>query len=187
MLVMQSLDIITHGIGIAAKHITISTAGWADHIRRMADERRRAKLAVSLHSAVEETRLRLMPVAKRFPLRTLLAAIEYYYRQMKHRVTYEFIFFDGVNDSDAEVARLMTFARHVPSKINVIPYHSIAFTGMRGFAASLRPSPRMEEIVERLRSNKLTVMVRSSAGEDIAAACGQLAIRNIHRRRAGIA
>jgi len=184
--VMRSLDIITHGIGIAARHITISTAGWADKIRQMGDEHRRAKLAVSLHSAVEETRSRLMPVTRRYPLQALLAAIEHYYRAVKLRVTYEFIFFEGVNDTDAEVARLIKFARRVPSKINVIPYHSIAFTGVQGFAASLRPSTRTEAIVDRLRSNNLTVMMRSSAGEDIAAACGQLAIKTLRRSRASV-
>ncbi len=184
--VMRSLDIITHGIGIAARHITISTAGWAEKIRQMGDERRRAKLAVSLHSAIEETRLRLMPVTRRFPLRALLAALEHYYREVRIRVTYEFIFFDGINDTDAEVTRLIQFARRVPCKINVIPYHSIAFTGVQGFAASLYPSTRTEAIVDRLRASDLTVMVRSSAGEDIAAACGQLAVASRRRNRANV-
>jgi 23S rRNA (adenine2503-C2)-methyltransferase len=87
------------------------------------------------------------------------------------------IFFDGVNDSpSARHARLVALARRVPSKINIIPFHTIAFTHPGGFAASLAPSPRAAEIAAELRRARLTVMVRSSAGEDIEAACGQLAL-----------
>jgi 23S rRNA (adenine2503-C2)-methyltransferase len=174
--VMTAADIIAGGIHIAAKRITISTAGHADRIRRMGEERRRFRLAVSLHSAVDETRTRLMPINRTFGLEQLMGAVEYYFRQTKQRVTYEVIFFDGVNDGPRDIDRLIAFARRVPSKINVIPYHSISFTGPHGFGASLRPSPRMEASVERLRLAKLTVMVRSSAGEDIDAACGQLVV-----------
>jgi 23S rRNA (adenine2503-C2)-methyltransferase len=91
-------------------------------------------------------------------------------------VTYEYIFFDGVNDSDAELAQLIKLARRVPCKINIIPYHDIAFTGVRG--VSLRPSPRMNQLADKLREHQLSVFVRSSAGEDIDAACGQLAVNN---------
>jgi 23S rRNA (adenine2503-C2)-methyltransferase len=175
--VMRAADLLTAGVGIAARRITVSTAGWVEGIRRMADEGRRQKLAVSLHAATDATRGMLMPVNRRHPLGELLDALVYYYERTKMRVTYEVIFFDGVNDSDAEVARLVKIARRIPSKINVIPFHSIAFTGVRGAQAALRPSPRMAALVERLRDARLTVMVRSSAGEDIDAACGQLVIR----------
>lgn len=180
--VMTAVDIIAAGAGIAAKRMTVSTAGRADRIRRMGVEGRRVKLAVSLHSAVEETRTRLMPVNRTYGLEALGAAVEEYYRRTKLRVTYEVILFDGVNDADSDVRRLIAFARRVPSKINIIPYHSIAFTGIGGFAASLRASPRMDEHVETLRAARLTVMVRSSAGEDITAACGQLAVAAEHGR-----
>ena len=181
--VMNAVEIITAGIGLAAKRITISTAGRADKIRRMGDERRRPKLAVSLHSAVDETRTKLMPINKKYDLATLLAALEYYYACTKQRVTYEYIFFDGVNDTEKEVAALVRFARRVPCKINVIPFHSIGFTGPKGFSAQLRPSPFWERIVDELRARHLTVMVRSSAGEDIEAACGQLAVKMENVRR----
>jgi adenine C2-methylase RlmN of 23S rRNA A2503 and tRNA A37 len=77
----------------------------------------------------------------------------------------------------------MKFARSIPSKINVIPFHSIAFTGVGGYAAALRPSRRVDEIVGELRSSNLTVMVRTSAGEDIHGACGQLVVMDARRRR----
>lgn len=173
--VMQAADIFTEGMGIAARRITVSTAGRVEGIRRMGDERRKQKLAVSLHSAVDATRSALMPVNRRYGLTALLRAVEHYYARTRLRVTYEFIFFDGVNDSDAEVRQLIAFARKVPCKINVIPFHSIAFAGPGPAGRGLAPSPRQEDIVERLRQAHLTVMVRSSAGEDILAACGQLA------------
>ncbi len=175
--VMTAVDILITGLNIAARRITISTAGWADNIRRMADDGCKAKLAVSLHSAVDETRTKLMPINKKFNLDQLTAALEYYHRKTKQRVTYEYIFFDGINDSDAEVARLIKLARRVPCKINIIPFHSIAFTGVHGMGATLKPSPNMNMIADRLRENNLSVFVRSNAGEDIDAACGQLVVK----------
>jgi 23S rRNA (adenine2503-C2)-methyltransferase len=176
--VMKAAEVLSTGLGVAAQRITVSTAGWADRIRQMGDERRRVKLAVSLHSAVEETRRTLMPVTKRYPLPALLDAVEHYHRRTRRRVTYEVVFFDGVNDSDAELRALVRAARRVPCKINVIPYHSIHSAGPMGLGAGLRPSPRADELVERLRREHLTVFVRSSAGEDIDAACGQLAVKD---------
>jgi 23S rRNA (adenine2503-C2)-methyltransferase len=179
--VMKAVEIITTGIGIAARRTTISTAGWADKIRQMADEQRKVKLAVSLHSADDATRTKLMPINKKFNLHVLMSALEYYCAHTKKRVTYEYIFFEGVNDSDEDVYRLIKLARRVPCKINVIPFHpihSLGHVAMTGAStAALRPSQRMPEIVETLRTHGLNVMVRSSAGEDIDGACGQLAVK----------
>lgn len=180
--VMKAVQILSTGVGIAAKRMTVSTAGWADRIRQMGEERQRVKLAVSLHAADNALRSRLMPLNRKFNLESLLSAIEYYYRCTKQRITYEHIFFDGVNDTDLQVEKLLRLARKVPCKINVIPFHSIAFTAPSGFSASLRPSPRVEEIVQYLRERHLTIMVRSNAGEDIDAACGQLAVKASRRR-----
>ena len=184
--VMKAVEIFSLGPKVTARRITISTAGWVDGITRLAGERSRVKLAVSLHSAVDATRRALMPIGRRFPLPALEAALQEYYRRVRRRITFEFIFFDGVNDTAPEVAAVIKFARRVPCKINVIPFHSIAFAAPFGLGASLRPSPRMDEIVEQLRQAHLTVMVRSSAGEDIDGACGQLAVRteraSVHRR-----
>jgi len=86
------------------------------------------------------------------------------------------IFFDGINDSEREVGHIVKFARRVPSKVNVIPFHRIDFAHPGDRGTALRPSPRAAEIVNTLREEHLTVMVRSSAGDDIQAACGQLVI-----------
>ncbi len=183
--VMRAVDLLSSGMGVAARRMVVSTAGHAAHIRRMGDEGRTAKLAVSLHSAVEATRLRLMPITKKFGLAELREALTAYYRKTRRRVTYEVIFFDGINDTDREVAALTLFARAIPCKINVIPFHSIRFTGTKGIGADLNRSPRQESIVERLRAAHFTVLTRSSAGEDIEGACGQLAVKEEHRRTSG--
>ncbi len=173
--VMKSVEILTddHALNISWKHITISTAGYADHIRRLADEKRKGRLAVSLHSLVDEQRLRIMPINKKYPLNVLLDAVEYYYKKTRQRPTFEYILFDGLNDSQEDAGRLITLTKRIPSKINLIPFHSIGNS-----SAGLKPTPqdRIEEFARKLRREHVTVMVRSSAGEDIAAACGQLAV-----------
>ncbi|MBI4534982.1 MAG: hypothetical protein HY708_01800 [Ignavibacteriae bacterium] len=177
---MSAVEVISDGLGVARRRITISTAGWADEIRQMGEEKQRVKLAVSLHSVNDETRSLLMPLNKKFNVEALRSSIEYYYAQTKQRVTFEYIFFDGVNDSNGDIAELIKFARRIPCKINVIPFHSISFAHPSGLGARLRPSPRINAIVETLRNQNLTVMIRSNAGEDIDAACGQLAV-NVRR------
>jgi 23S rRNA (adenine2503-C2)-methyltransferase len=176
--VFRAVDIMVGGIGIAARRITVSTAGRADKIIRMGRENRKVKLAVSLHSAIDRTRTALMPINRKYNVQTLIAALREYYAATRRRITYEYIFFDGINDTDEEVDALIAVARQVPCKINVIPFHTI--DSNRSGSPPLRPSPRMKEHVERLRRSNLTVMVRSNAGEDINAACGQLAVRTGH-------
>jgi 23S rRNA (adenine2503-C2)-methyltransferase len=180
--VMQASEIFTRGMAIASRRITVSTSGWVDGIRRMGEEKRREKLALSLHSAIDETRSRLMPVNRRCGLSALVSALEFYYRRTRQRVTFEHIFLDGINDSEREVLALIRLARRIPCKINVIPLHSTDFMGKAGRAPEVRPSSRMEEIVQRLRAEQLTVLVRTSAGEEIEAACGQLATVPERRR-----
>jgi 23S rRNA (adenine2503-C2)-methyltransferase len=183
--VMKSVEIVTTGLKIAAKRITVSTAGWAPEIRRMADEGRKVKLAVSLHSLDDAARTDLMPVNKRFPLVDLLDAVHYYYRKTKERVTFEYILFDGWNDTDDDLRRLVRLTRSVPSKINIIPFHDIAFANPAAGRSDLRPASaqKTEAFVRRLREQHVTVFIRSSAGEDIDAACGQLAIKSERKRK----
>jgi 23S rRNA (adenine2503-C2)-methyltransferase len=178
--VMKSIDLVTddRSLNIGARHITISTAGYADKIRQLADEDRKVKLALSLHSLDTEQRTKLMPITKKFSVEDLIEALEYYYRKTRRRPTFEYIPFDGFNDTDADVKRFVKLSKRIPCKVNIIPFHSIAFTGIAGFGAALKPTPRdrMERFAQSLREANITVMVRSSSGEDIEAACGQLAV-----------
>ncbi|MDH4070234.1 MAG: 23S rRNA (adenine(2503)-C(2))-methyltransferase RlmN [Ignavibacteria bacterium] len=176
--VMKSAGILIDGAGFAPRRITVSTAGWVDRIRQMADEERKIKLAVSLHSAIEATRRKLMPVTKRHSVREISDAIEYYVRRSGRDVMLEQTFFAGVNDTDEEVSALIRFSRRASCRVNVIPFHSIGNTGPTGFSATLRPSPLVETIVRRMREAKVPVFVRKSSGVDIDAACGQLAVRS---------
>lgn len=184
--VMKSAEILSneYSVGISAKRMTISTAGWVDGIRRMADEKRKMKLAVSLHTLDDKLRTKLMPLNRKFGLQKLIEAVRYYYEKTRQRVTYEYILLDGLNDTEEDIRRLVSLSRKIPCKINLIPFHSIEFTDPKGFAAALRPTPpdRLERFAERLRGANVTVMVRSSAGKDIEAACGQLAVKNERKK-----
>ncbi|HTP14153.1 MAG TPA: 23S rRNA (adenine(2503)-C(2))-methyltransferase RlmN [Bacteroidota bacterium] len=185
--VMKSVDIITDdgALNIGSRHITISTAGYADKIRQMADENRKVKLALSLHSLDNEKRATLMPITKKFAVADLIEALEYYYRKTRNRPTFEYILFEGFNDTESDIRRFELLARRIPSKVNIIPFHSIEFTHPSGFAATLKPTPRSrtEAFADRLRKANITVMIRASSGEDINAACGQLAIEGTKKKR----
>ncbi len=177
--VMKAVEIISHErlIGISAKKTTLSTAGYVENIKRMADEGRKCKLAISLNSVDDRVRSTLMPVTKKHSVEDIHRAAEYYYEKTGQRITYEYILFEGINDRDEDINRLIRYIRRVPSKINLIPFHAIDFIHPEGFASSLRPTPveRMEEFAQKLREANITVMIRNNAGEDIKAACGQLA------------
>jgi len=184
--VMKSVEIISdvHGLTIGPKRITISTAGYADKIRRLADERQSIKLAVSLHSLDEEKRSLLMPINKKFPIRSLIESLEYYYRAVRRRPTLEYIVFDGFNNTADDVTRLADLSRRFPFKVNLIPFHPIGFANPTGIGAGLRgaSSAAIEDFAGALRARNMTVMVRSSSGEDIEAACGQLAVQESSAR-----
>jgi len=178
--VMKSIEIINddRGLNIGARHITISTAGYADRIRQMADEERPVKLALSLHSLDNEKRTKLMPITKKYSVDDLIEALEYYYHKTRRRPTFEYILFDGFNDTTADIKAFTKLSRRIPCKVNIIPFHSIEFAHPSGIGASLTPSSpvRIEAFSDALREADITVMVRGSSGQDIQAACGQLAV-----------
>ncbi len=180
--VFRSVDLLTDPASdlVTPRHVTVSTSGLPAEIRRMADEGRRVKLALSLHALTNGLRSDLMPINRRYDLTEVLEAIEYYYRKTRLPVTYEYILFEGLNDSEADVRRLARICRRVPSKVNVIPFHPIDFTNPTGISAQLKPtSPeRFDSFIRSLQDHGAQVMVRSSSGKDIDAACGQLAVKH---------
>lgn len=177
--VMSAVEFLTSKESnlLTPRHITISTAGIIPGIMRMADENRPIKLAISLHATTNENRMKLMPISKKYTLKEIGNAVEYYYRKTRKPITYEYILLEGINDTDLDVQRLAKICRRVPSKVNVIPFHAIDFTNPDGFAAELKPTQLhdFQRFIAKLRMNDVTVMIRSSSGEDIDAACGQLA------------
>ncbi len=185
--VMKAVDVLTAhtGFAISPRRITISTAGYATMIRRMADEDRKVKLALSLHSLRDEVRRELMPITKKFSVNGLLDALEYYTKKTKKSVMLEYILFDGLNNTAADVALLIKAARRMDCRVNVIPFHSIAFTNPHGMSAELRgvKPAEIESFAAKLREAGVPVFVRNSAGVDIDAACGQLAVKNEKQKK----
>lgn len=182
---MKSIEIINddHGLNIGARHITVSTAGYADKIYQMADEKRTVKLALSLNTLDNEKRTKIMPITKKYPVRVLIDALEYYYNKTKKRPTFEYILFEGFNDCVDDVKALKKLAGKVPCKVNLIPYNSIDFIKSVDGDLILKPASkaRIELFADALRREGLTVMVRNSSGADINAACGQLAVTSLER------
>jgi 23S rRNA (adenine2503-C2)-methyltransferase len=170
--VLLAIDKITspEGLGMSPKRITVSTSGVPKMIRKMADGEVKFKLAVSLHSAIEEIRTSIMPFNATFTLADLRASLEYWYQKTKSRITYEYVVWEGINDTRRDVDALVDFCRFAPSKVNLIEYNPIddgEFKQANNVA--------IEMYVTTLEKNGITVTVRRSRGKDIDAACGQLA------------
>jgi len=166
--------------GISLKKITISTAGIAPKIKELADTGIKAKLALSLHSCFEDVRSKIMPINKKYSLKENIEAIKYYYKKTGMRITFEYVMLKDINDRDEDVKALIKLSKEISSKINLIPFNSLKHMDPAGLSAELETTPkqRIEEFAQKLRDNDLTVMVRLTQGKDIAAACGQLAIKN---------
>ncbi len=173
--VVKSVRLISDpaGLGLAQRRITVSTVGLARRIQNLADEDLQTHLAVSLHAPTDEKRSRIMPVnrAARTDLKALREALRYYYRKTSRRITFEYCLFDGVNDSAEDARRLAEAARWVPSKVNLIMYNPV-----KGLPFHRTPDDRMNRFIEVLVKEGITVTVRRSRGQDIDAACGQLAV-----------
>lgn len=170
--VMKAIDMITsnEGLGMSPKRITVSTSGIPKMIKKMADDEVKFKLAVSLHSAVEEIRNEIMPFTKNFPLTDLRESLEYWYRKTKSKVTYEYVVWKGINDDKKSIDALVKFCKYVPCKVNLIEYNPID-DGMFQQASN----EAIEAYISALEKNNIVAKVRRSRGKDIDAACGQLA------------
>ena len=160
------------GGGIGARKITISTSGLAPQIRKLAGERLQFRLAISLHGATDETRNRLMPVNRKYPLRELIAACEYYQAKKGGMITFEYILIAGVNDAIAETKSLAQLARRLHAKVNLIPYNRV-----EGLDWARPDEARQEAFLAALEKQKVTATLRREKGHDIDAACGQLRLQ----------
>ncbi len=170
--VMKAIDMITspEGLGMSPKRITVSTSGIPKMIKKMADDAVKFKLAVSLHSAVEEIRNEIMPFTKNFPLTDLRESLEYWYRKTKSKITYEYVVWKGINDDKKSIDALVKFCKYVPCKVNLIEYNPID-DGL--FQQANEQS--INAYLEALERSNIVAKVRRSRGKDIDAACGQLA------------
>jgi len=170
--VMKAVEKITSkdGLGMSPKRITISTSGVPKMIKKLADDEAKIRLAVSLHSAIDEVRTTIMPFNETFPLKDLREALEYWYAKTKSRITYEYIVWEGINDKPKDAEALVKFCKYVPCKVNLIEYNPIDDGVFQ--QASSQATNMYQRMLEQ---NNITVTVRRSRGKDIDAACGQLA------------
>lgn len=170
--VLKAIEKITspEGLGMSPKRITVSTSGIPKMIRKMADDEVKFNLAVSLHSAIDEVRTKIMPFNESFPLNQLKEAIEYWYAKTKSRVTYEYVVWKGINDSKEAINALVKFCKYVPCKVNLIEYNPIDDGEFQQAT-----SRAINDYISVLEMNDIIVNVRRSRGKDIDAACGQLA------------
>ena len=171
--VLKAIEMITskEGLNMSSKRITLSTSGISKMIIKMADEDVKFNLAVSLHSAIEETRNKIMPFTKNFPLQELRKALEYWYKKTKSKVTYEYVVWKNINDDAASIQALVKFCKYVPCKVNLIEYNPIDESEVFLQANSTI----LDQYVKALNTINVVAKVRRSRGKDIDAACGQLA------------
>ena len=173
---IKSIDLICSkkGLGISQKRIVVSTSGIPKMIKKLSDESLKVNLAVSLHSAIESVRNKIMPFTKDFPLIELKESLIYWYKKTNRRITYEYIVWKGINDSRSDINALIDFCKIVPSKVNLIQYNSI---GDDDFKAADTKTIKLYE--DELEKKKIIVTIRRSRGQDIDAACGQLANKEV--------
>lgn len=173
--VLDSIEKLTseEGLNMAAKRITVSTAGIAKMIKKLGDDNVKFNLALSLHAANDEKRNTIMPINEQNSLKALAEALKYYYAKTKNPVTYEYIIFDGVNDTLQDAAEMARFCKHLPCKVNIIEYNPIAFASYINAGED-----RVDAFAEYLRKQGVNTHLRRSRGKDIDAACGQLAIKD---------
>lgn len=160
------------GIGIGARHMTVSTSGLAPQIKKLADFPLQIRLAISLHGATDEVREKIMPVNRKHNIAELFEALEYWNAKRKQFLTFEFILIENINDSLDQARVLAKRARSVNAKVNLIPYNTVE--GLPW----VRPSePRQDAFHDVLTGAGVTATLRREKGHDIAAACGQLRLK----------
>lgn len=158
-------------MGLSTKRLTISTAGIAKGIKRLADDNIKAKLALSLHAPADEKRSKIMSINDQNNIKTLFEALQYYYQKMKEYVTFEYVMLKDFNDSIEDAKQLIKWARKVPCKVNLIEYND---TGT--FKGS--PPEQVKAFEAYLLQHDIPTSIRRSRGKDINAACGQLLIQD---------
>jgi 23S rRNA (adenine2503-C2)-methyltransferase len=170
--VTESIHYITSpdGLGFSPKRITISTAGIAKMIMRLADEHSKVNLALSLHAATDAKRDEIMPINEHNNLEALIESLKYYYQRTKNKVSFEYITFKGYNDTREDAFNLIKLCKHFPVLVNIIEYNPIA-----GVTYEKSDPLTIDQFASVLRKSGTMVTVRKSRGKDIDAACGQLA------------
>jgi len=174
--VLKAIERITapDGLAISPRRITVSTAGVAKMIRQLGDDEVKFKLALSLHAANDAKRNEIMGINETNNLKSLVDALNYFYKKTRNEITFEYILFKDFNDSLKDADELIKIYRQVPADlINIIEYNPIDFAKF-----SKPDEEKVMAFMEYLEKNKVNVRLRRSRGKDIDAACGQLANKN---------
>lgn len=178
---VKSLEIFAEELttGISLKKITVSTAGIAPKIKELEETGLKVKLAFSLHSCFEDIRSKIMPINKKYSLKENIEALKSYAMKTKTRITFEYVMLNEINDRNEDIKALARLMSTIPSKLNIIPFNSLEHMNPSGLAGQLRSTPmeRIQKFADKLREKNITVMLRNTQGDDIAAACGQLATK----------
>jgi 23S rRNA (adenine2503-C2)-methyltransferase len=171
--VLKSLQLLTaeEGANFGQRKITVSTCGIPDGIMNFADQELQIRLAISLNSADDKVRSSLMPINRKYPLAALREALIYYLTKTGRRVTLEYVMLDGVNDRQSDLQALRKFCEGLDVHVNLIPFNP--------FGNKYRPSKRaaIHHFLNGLAAAKINAVMRQSKGQDILAACGQLAAK----------
>tara|TARA_B110000093_G_scaffold27919_1_gene27645 strand:+ start:8 stop:1072 length:1065 start_codon:yes stop_codon:yes gene_type:complete len=170
--VIAAIDKITHpeGLAMSPRRITLSTSGIPKMIKKMADDNVKFRLAVSLHSARQEVREKIMPFAQKFNLKDLIDSLVYWNEYSKKKITFEYIVWEGINDQKEDIQALVALCNRIPSKVNIIQYNTIDGSLMKQAQQSV-----IDDYITALTRARVKVTYRRSRGLDIDAACGQLA------------
>jgi len=171
--VMKAIDRISSpdGLGMSPRRITVSTAGVAKMIRQLGDDKVKFKLALSLHAANDAKRHEIMPINDTNNIKSLVDSLNYFYKQTKNEISFEYILFNDFNDSLKDADELIKIYRQVPADlVNIIEYNPIEFAKF-----SKPTEEKTESFMKYLEKNRVNARLRRSRGKDIDAACGQLA------------
>ncbi len=173
---LKALEILNApwGVGIGARHITISTSGLVPKIISLAEQPQQYSLAISLHGATDSVRDQIMPINRKYPIAKLLDACETYQKAKGRLITFEYILIADVNDSKEQALQLVQHARRIYAKINIIPYNKV-----EGLPWSRPTESKINAFVKILHSHGVKATVRLEKGHDIDAACGQLRLRQL--------
>ncbi len=167
--VLKFLELVNHpeGLNIGMRHISLSTCGVIPGIERLAELGLQLTLSVSLHAPDGETRSKIMPVNRAYPVEDLFAACRRYFERTGRRISFEYAMIDGVNDHDWQADLIAEKVRGMPGHVNLIPLNDVV-------ESPFKPSKRTAAFQKRLETHGLTATVRRSLGGDIDASCGQL-------------
>jgi 23S rRNA (adenine2503-C2)-methyltransferase len=168
---LKSMRLLNEELGIAMRHLTVSTVGFLPGIRRLAQEKLQVTLAVSLHSGTDQLRRKLITGMK-FSLAEIISSCKEYLRQTGRRVTFEYCLLDGINDGTVEAQALAKLLRGMNCHVNLIPYNPVS-----GLDFQTRSRQRIKAFREVLEGAGIQVTQRLQRGADIDAACGQLKAR----------